>query len=147
MTTQPATPMSTLNPTRTAYPFVEVFRAQTSGVTDVNIWNIPAYTIITDVWVRVVTAGVGNTTSYVAVGDQDDEDGFIAGFDPNSAAETCVGDDPTERGDYLYDATKKTLCGKFYKATKTLEVVLEIATNVTTEPIFDVIVAGYRFSP
>jgi len=132
-------------PKQTLAPFAEVFRATTAGTTDVNIWNIPAKTLITDVFVVCVTAGVGNTTAYAAVGDEDDEDGFIAGFDPTSAAATCIGDDPTERGDYLYDSTKKALCGKYYSATKTMEVVLENATNVTTNPVFDVFVMGYRY--
>ena len=144
MTTQPATPLSELNPTTTGYPFVERFRVQTDGTTDKDIWEIPVGTIITDIWVRIVTAGVGQTTDYIAIGDESDEDGFIAGFDPNSVAGTIIGDDPTERGDYLYDSTKKSLCGKVYTSTSTLEAVAEVATALTTNPIFDVIVAGYR---
>jgi len=135
-----------INPTQTLYPFAECIRAVTVGTTDVDLWEIPAKTLITDVFVVVVTAGVGNTTAYAAVGDEDDEDGFIAGFDPTSAAATCIGDDPTERGDYLYDSTKKALCGKYYATTKSMEVVLENATNVTTNPIFDVFVMGYRYA-
>jgi len=143
MATQPATPLSELNPTSSVYPFAERFRVQSNGITDVEVWEIPVGTIITDVFVIVVTAGVGSTTNYVVVGDESDEDGFIAGFNPASTAGTVIGDDPTERGDYLYDSTKKALCGKVYVATSTLEVACEVATN-TTDPIFDLIVIGYR---
>ena len=143
MTTQPATPLSELNPSASGYPFCEVFRVQSDGVTDVDVWNIPVGTIITDVFVVVVTAGDGSTTNYVAVGDSSDEDGFIAGFNPASTAGTVIGDDPTERGDYLYDSTKKSLCGKAYMTTSKLEVACEVTTN-TTDPIFDIIVMGVR---
>ena len=133
-------------PYKTAYPFNEVLLVQNDGTTNVDIWTIPPGTIIKDVWVRVITAGNGNTTDYVTVGDEDDEDGFIAGFDPNSAANTIIGDDPTERGDYLYDSTKKTLCGKYYSASKQMVVDCEVVTSLTTNPIFEVIVSGIRFS-
>uniref|UniRef100_A0A6M3K884 Uncharacterized protein n=1 Tax=viral metagenome TaxID=1070528 RepID=A0A6M3K884_9ZZZZ len=128
------------------YPFSEVFKAVTVGTTNTDIWQIPPYTIIENVWVYCVTAGVGSTTNYVTVGDDSDADGFIAGFNPASTAGTIIGDDPTERGDYLYDSTKKSLCGKVYGATgSSLIVDCEVTTN-STEPIFDVLVTGYRYT-
>ena len=134
-------------PYKTAYPFAEVFLAQTAGLTNTTIWTIPPGTLIQDVWVKVVTAGDGNTTDYICVGDEDDEDGFIAGFDPNSAAGTIIGDAPDERGAYLYDSTKKTLCGKYYSSSKSMIVDCEVVTSLATNPIFEVIVSGLRIQP
>jgi hypothetical protein len=134
-------------PYKTGYQFCEVLKAQTAGLTNTTIWVIPPGTLVKDVWVRVLTAGNGNTTDYITVGDEDDEDGFIAGFDPNSAAGTIIGDDPTERGAYLYDGTKKALCGKYYSASKNMIVDCEVVTSLTTNPIFEVIVSGIRINP
>lgn len=133
-----------LHPRGTLYPFSEIIRATTADTTNTTIWTIPAKTIITMVLAKVVVAGSGSTTNYATVGDEDDEDGFLAGFDPNSAADTIIGEVPTTRGAYLYDGTVKAGYWKLYPAAKSMIVDCEV-TTLTTQITFDVMVFGYRY--
>jgi hypothetical protein len=132
-----------VNAQKTMYPFAEMFEVTTTGVTAIDLMNIPAGTIIENVMVRIKTAGVG--TGNVIVGDDDNDDGFIEGGDATASAGTVYGDDPTERGAYLYDATKKGGFTKLYAAAgKKLKVAVDAAT-LTTEAVAQVFAWGKRF--
>jgi hypothetical protein len=77
------------------------------------------------------------------VGDDDNDDGFLAAADAKGSAGTVYGEDPTARGAYLYDATKKGGFTKVYTAEgKTLKAVLDAA--VDTEGVVQIMVWGYR---
>jgi hypothetical protein len=120
--------------------FVETIYAQ-GGASAVTLFSIPQNATIQDIKVVVDTAGVG--AANFSIGDDDDDDGFIAAKDATSAANTVVGDDPTERGAYLYDSTKKGSFTKTYTAAgKTLQ--LKMSTTQTTYIKAKVTVIGWR---
>ena len=84
-----------------------------------------------------------STTDFI-LGDDDDDNGYIVAKDATSAAGTVVGDDPTERGAYLYDATKKGSFSKTYTAAgKFLK--LAMSTTQTTYIKLKVIITGFRY--
>ncbi len=147
MTTQPATPLSELNPTKTVYPFAEVFRITTTAVTSQNVWNIPKGTIITRVLVQVVTAGTGSATN-ITVGDDDDADGFIlAASVCGATVGTVYGDNITELGPYFAAATTKGHAGKwkdYHAAGKEIKTIN--SASLTTEAVVDIFVFGYRYA-
>jgi len=112
-----------------------------ASTTAISLMSIPKGTYITDVLVKIVSAGVG--TGDIDIGDDDDPAGYLDGCDATGAANTIYGDDPTERGAYLYDGTKKSLPGKFYTGDKTLKAVAS-ASTLTTGVTADVYVMGFR---
>jgi hypothetical protein len=120
--------------------FSETFLVQ-GEASAVNLMNISPGTIIEDVKAVVDTAGVG--AANFSIGDDDGSAGFIAAKDATTAANTVVGDDPTERGSYLYDATKKGSFTKTYTALKTLK--LTMSTTQTTYIKVKVHVSGVKF--
>ena len=111
------------------------------STTAIDLISIPKGSYITDVLVKIVSAGVG--TGDIDIGDDDDADGYLDGCDATAAVNTIYGDDPTERGVYLYDGTKKSLPGKLYTGDKTLKAVASAAT-LTTGVTADVYVMGFR---
>jgi hypothetical protein len=133
-----------INKIRSMYPFQELIEITTSGGTAVSVRRIAAGEIITNVLARIVTpvtraAGASN----LIVGDDDNDDGFLAAADAKGAAGTVYGEDPTARGAYLYDGTKKGSFTKVYAAEgKTLKAVLDAA--VDTEAVVQIMVWGYR---
>jgi len=152
MTTQPATPLSELNPVGAIYPFAERFRVATASTTSTDFWNIPAKTIITMVLVRVVTAPVDAGGSNIIVGDDDDDNGYIlaASICCGVTAGTIYGDAIEERGAYLNDVggtAIATHAGKWktYESAGT-EMSIALSAAVDTEGVVDVFVFGYRYT-
>ena len=143
MITQPSV-VTSYSPTKTVKPFAEIFRGTTNGTTNVPLWDIPAGTIIELVLCKTIVAGVG--TGNLMVGDTDNTDGFIAASDATAAADTILGDDPTERGDYLYDSTKKGSFVKHYESAGKQLILDGSAATLTTEATVEVIVKGLRYS-
>ena len=126
------------------YPFAEMIEVETNGTTAVDVLSIPKYTIIEGVLVRIKTAATGDANNLI-IGDDDDDNGYIVAADAKGTAGTVYGDDPTERGAYLYDATKKGGFVKLYAAAgKEIKVVL--STAATTEAVLQVFVFGKRFA-
>jgi hypothetical protein len=124
------------------YHFAEQLKVQSQGTTPVALITLPVGTIVESVLARVRTAAVragGSVT--LAVGDNDDADGFLIAADAK-AADVTYGPDPTQRGAYLYDATKKGSFVKLYGTDNTLYFALNIAPD--TEGIYDVIIIGHR---
>lgn len=127
----------------TGYSFAEMVQVLSEGTTVIDVLSIPAGTLVEHVGVIVNTPAVG--ASNLIVGDDDDDNGMIAAADATAAANTIYGDDPTERGAYLYDATKKGAFTKYYPADKTLT--FELSANpATSEGVYQVIVVGKRFA-
>ena len=148
MTTQPGTPLSELNPTKTIYPFSEVFRATTSAQTAADVWKIPKGTIITRVLVQIVTAATGSANNII-VGDDDDDNGFIlAASICGATVGTVYGDSPTELGAYLAGGDASgTHAGKwkeYHAAGK--EIKIDQSASATTEAVVDIFVFGYRYA-
>ena len=146
MTTQPATPLSELNPRGPLYPFAERIRATTDGTDAVDVWNIPEKTIITMVMVRVVTAGTGSASNFIC-GDDDDDDGFIVATAIGGATAGSIwGDLPTERGAYLLGATTghSPMIWKVYEDAGK-EIKIDASVALTGELTVDIFVFGYRY--
>lgn len=122
------------------YPFAEMVLVESNGDTAVDVLSIPEGTIIEQLLTRTYVPATGSAN--LTIGDDDDPDGFIVAADATAAEGTVYGDDPTERGDYLYDATKKGSFVKLYEAAKTLKLVLSAAP--TSEGEYEVIVIGHR---
>ena len=147
MTTQPATPLSELNPTKTIYPFSEVFRVTTNAQVAQDVWNIPKGTIITRVLVQIVTAATGAANNII-VGDDDDDNGFIlAASICGATVGTVYGDNITELGAYFAGATTLGHAGKwkeYHAAGK--EIKIDQSATATTEAVVDIFVFGYRYA-
>ena len=140
--------MAATNPSKTVYPYAEMFKVDTNGTTAVEIWNIPKGTAITMVLARIKVAGVGAGGSII-VGDDDDDNGYIlAGLVCGGTVGTVFGDSITERGAYLAGGDASELhAGKwklYADGTKTLK--LDCDTAMTTEATVEVFVFGYRYN-
>lgn len=133
-----------VNSIRPMYPFAECIEVTTSGTTAVDVRKFAAGEIVVNVMARIKTAGVRAAgAANITIGDDDDADGYLAAADAKATAGTVYGDDPTERGAYMYDATKKGSFRKLYAAEgKTLKAVLDAA--VDTEAVIQVTVWGFR---
>jgi hypothetical protein len=128
---------------RKAYAINEVYRFDANGTTAVTIATINPGTMITRMYCRIVTAASG-TAGNLIIGDDDDDNGFIVAFDGQGTAGTVYGDDVTEGGAYLYDATKKGGQTKYYAAAKSI---LGVLSGASTGGTYDVIVEGFRYDP
>ena len=147
MATQPATPISELNPVGTVYPFAEMFEVQTDEQTAVNVWNIPKGTIITMVLAKVKVAGTGSGGNLI-VGDDDDDNGYILAANLCGATvDTVYGDLPAERGVYLASGSAAgTHAGKWKVYTAAgKELKIDCSATLTTEATVEVFVFGYRY--
>ena len=102
------------------YPLAELVHIQSEGTTPVPVLSIPDGTIIDKVLVVVKTPNEDADANNLIVGDDDDDNGYIVAADSKPAAGTVYGEDPTARGAYLYDSTKKGDFRKVYQAHKTL---------------------------
>lgn len=127
---------------KTVYPFSECFVVTGEDTDAIDVYDIPAKTVITGVLVIVETAGVG--TSNLTVGDDDTADGYITAADATAAAGTVYGDVPTERGSYLYDSTVKAGYVKYYPDAGK-EIKFDLSGSQTTDGVYKIIVTGYRF--
>ena len=135
----------------TVYPLAEMIEVETIGTTSVDIMEIPQYTLIEKVFVRIKTAGTG--TANLTVGDDDDADGFILAADATASAGTVYGDATSELGTYLTETitdsgsathSQPVPAGKLYTASgKEIKVVL--SASLTTEAVLEVFIIGKRF--
>lgn len=91
--------------------------------------DIPAKTMVYDVFVEIVTASVA-TTLTGTVGDAADPNGWDAAVDFEAAAETIT---KAATGTDAYATSN----GKFYDAADTIDVVATV-TSITTEGSFKV---------
>ena len=132
-------------PKQTLYPFAEMFEIETNSTTSVDIWDIPAGTIITMVLAKIKVAAVvaGNIT----IGDDDDADGFILAADAVVALDTIYGDAVNERGPYLYPQGQSAPhSGKWKVYTAAgKELKIQQSGTATTAAVVDVFVFGYRY--
>ncbi len=129
----------------TVYQMAEMVLIGSEGTTIVPVFSIPAGTVIEHVMVRVKTPAVRVTGAVtMTLGDVNSADGFVVACDAKAAIGTVFGGDPTERGAYLYDATKKGSFLKHYSLVNTLRFVLNVAPDVQGE--YEVIVFGKRYS-
>lgn len=129
----------------TVYPVAEMVDIQSEGTTAVDVFSIPDGMIVEEVLVIIKTALVDADANNLIVGDDDDDNGYIVAADAKAAVGTVYGADPTERGDYLYDATKKGSFVKVYPAGKTLKFKLSVAPD--TEGEYLVYIFGKRAIP
>ena len=147
MTTQPAVPLSTLNPVGTVYPFAEMFEVETNAQESVDIWNIPKGTIITMVLAKIKVVGTGGAANII-IGDDDDDNGYIlAASVCGVAVDTIYGDAVAERGEYTNTGGAiDTHAGpwKVYTAAGK-ELKLDCSATLTTEATIEVFVFGYRY--
>jgi hypothetical protein len=125
-----------------SYDFAELYEVESEGVSPVNVMGIQVGDILESVLVRIKTPAVLTEAVTVSIGDNDAAAGFVAAASAKAVAGTVYGQDPTERGAYLYDATKKGGFVKLYDTEKTLKLVLSAAPD--TEGIYQVIVKGHR---
>ena len=124
------------------YQIDELIEVESEGQTPVDVISIQVGDIIESVLARIKTPAALTGAVTVSVGDNDAAAGFVAAASAKATAGTVYGQDPTERGVYLYDATKKGSFVKLYPAEKTLKLVLSATPD--TEGIFQVIVRGHR---
>ena len=128
------------------YPLAEAVLIESEGTDVVDVFSIPDGSIIDCILCVVKTAAVravGATT--FTIGDADQADDFIPASDAKAAAGTVYGDDPTERGAYLYDATKKGDFRKVYSADNTVKFVLDTVPD--TEGEYLIYIFGHRAIP
>jgi hypothetical protein len=133
-----------VNTIRPIYPFSESIEITTTGVTAVPVRRIAAGEVITRLSARIKTAAVRAAGACnITVGDDDAADGYLVAADAKASAGTVYGEDPTARGAYMYDATKKGSFYKLYAAEgKTIKAVLSAAPD--TEAVVQVLVTGFR---
>lgn len=131
----------------TVYPFAEAALVKTESVEGtpvaVDIFSIQDGMVVDLVLIYIKAHAVG--TANLIVGDDDDDNGYIVAADATAADATIYGQDPAERGDYLYDATKKGSFVKAYTAPKTLKLKLSAAPD--TEGEYLVYIFGHRGIP
>lgn len=111
------------------YPVAEMVHIQSEGTTPVAVMSIPDGMIVEHVLAIIKTPNEDADATNLIVGDDDDDNGFILAADAKAAAGTVYGEDPTHRGAYLYDGTKKGSFVKVYQAHKTLYFAL--STNMS----------------
>lgn len=109
------------------YHVAELVHIEAESAVAVSFFSIPDGMIV-DCVVVVVKVPCTNAVNLI-VGDEDDDNGFIVAASADAAAGTVYGADPTERGAYLYDATKKGAFRKVYQAAKNLKLVLSGAAG------------------
>lgn len=126
------------------YSFAERFKLTSSGITAIDLKGVEDGLIIEGALVRVHTPAVRAAGAVnLILGDDDDDDGFIASADAKAAADTIYGDTVTERGVYLYDATSKAGHYKVYQTTsKEFKFKLDVAPD--TQGVYEVIIFGHR---
>ena len=130
------------------YPVAEMVDIESEGTTAVAVYSIPDGTIIDKVLAIVKTPNEDADATNLIVGDDDDDNGYITAADAKAAAGTVYGDDPTERGAYLYDATKKGSFVKAYAGPKTLYFALSTDMLVTeAEGEYYIWIFGHRGIP
>ena len=117
----------------TVYHFAEAVRIASEGTTPVNVFSIQDGMIVDLVLAVVKTPCVDADANNLIVGDDDDDNGYITAASAKAAAGTIYGEDPTARGAYLYDATKKGSFRKAYAAGKTLKFALSVAPDTEGE--------------
>jgi len=127
------------------YPFAEVFEVDTNGTTAVDVWDIPAGTIIAMVLAEIQVSSTG-TGANIIVGDDDDDDGFILAASCCTTAGTIYGDAPEERGAYLYTGVSyHSGKWKYYDAAGK-ELKIDSSAANTTEATLRIYVFGYRYT-
>ncbi len=130
------------------YHLAEAVLVTSNGTTPVAVFSIPDGTIIDHVLAMVSVPNEDADASTIIVGDDDDPNGYIVAADAKAAAGTFYGCDPTERGAYLYDATKKGDFKKAYSAPKTLYLALSTDMLVTEkEGEYLIYIFGHRGIP
>lgn len=102
------------------YSVAEMVHIQSEGTTPVPVFSIPDGMIIDLVLAVVKTPNEDAGANNLTVGDNDTADGYIVAADSKAAAGTIYGEDPTARGAYLYDSTKKGSFVKAYPGPKTI---------------------------
>lgn len=130
-------------PKQTLYPFAEMLEITTNGTTSVDIWVIPAGTIITRVLAKIRVIGVG--TGNLRIGDDDTNDGFILAKDATAAVDTVYGDDVADLGAYLDSGTNAGMWKLYASSGKEIKIDVD-ASTLTTEATIDVFIFGYRYS-
>ena len=98
------------------YDLKEAVLVSSNGTTPVPVFSIPDGAVIDHVLAMVKVPNEDVDASTIIIGDDDDPNGYIVAADAKAAAGTFYGADPTERGAYLYDATKKGDFQKVYTA-------------------------------
>ena len=128
---------------RPLYPFARIFQVETSAQTAVDIWQIPAGTIITRVLAQINVAGTGSGN--IIIGDDDDDNGYVLAADATAAAGTVYGDGVAEVGVYINDT--QATCGGSWKEyhASGKELKMDCSATLTTEATVDVMVFGYSF--
>jgi len=136
-----------VTPKKTLYPFAEIFEIECSATADaaVDIWDIPAGTIITMVLAKIKTAQVG--AGNIIIGDDDDDNGYIVAADAVVAVDTIYGDVQAERGEYLKTAGQADPHAPQWKVYTAAgkELKIEQSGTATTQAVVDVFVFGYRY--
>lgn len=130
------------------YPVAEAVLLQSEGTTPVPVFSIPDGMIIDLVLAMVKTPNEDADANNLTVGDDDTADGYIVAADAKAAAGTFYGEDPTKRGAYLYDATKKGSFVKAYSAPKTLYFALSAdLLEAEAEGEYLIYIFGHRAIP
>lgn len=123
--------------------------ANAKDIEDADLWAIPAGTLVEKVYVVVGTALTGTTV--LAVGDDDDADGFVANSDITLSSAGMYGygvgyDSAAYLKKYVLgasDPTKVAPAAKYYAAAGK-EVKLD-NTTTNTAGVMKVVIEGYRF--
>lgn len=123
--------------------------ANAKDIEDADLWAIPAGTLIEKVYVVIGTALTGTTV--LAVGDDDDADGFVVNSDITLGSAGLYGygvgyDSAAYLKKYVVgasDPTKLAPAAKYYAASGK-EVKLD-NTTTNTAGVMKVVIEGYRF--
>lgn len=126
------------------YDICEEIEVETEGVTAVVCRTLSPGEVIDQVLARIKTPATYGSAVTLSVGDDDAATGFLLAADAKAAAGTVYGEDPTVRGAYLYDSTKKGSFLKAYAAVKSLKIVLSAAP--TTQATVQVVIFGHRIA-
>lgn len=130
------------------YHLAEAVMVQSNGTTPVAVFSIPDGAIIDLVLAMVSVPNEDADANTLTVGDDDTADGYIVAADSKAVRGTIYGEDPTARGAYLYDATKKGSFAKVYSEPKTLYLALSADMLVTeAEGEYLIYIFGHRGIP
>jgi len=130
------------------YHLAEAVLIQSKGTTPVPVFSIPDGAIIDLVLAMVSVPNEDADANTLIVGDDDDPNGYIVASDSKAVKGTVYGEDPTIRGAYLYDATKKGSFAKVYSAPKTLYLALSAdMLEAEAEGEYLIYIFGHRGIP
>jgi len=102
----------------------------------VTVVSLPAKSIVTDIIVEVRTAWNGATPGTIDIGDASDADGFMTNAQIDPTVTGWKGQNPEDRGAYLYDSVDNHVLRHVYSSAT--DVIATLVVNDSTQGVADI---------